>query len=611
MGNPRSVPFQVEVGDFFGFFSQRTFSGSLKGAQIELQPNLGSEEWQSSFVLFGGSRLDNYRTGGAEDDLSIGGSWLMGDQGTGFSINYVHNRKDPDGNAGKAISGNTASIAYNQRVQNDVFGDLRLNAELGWHSQEALVGGVENEADDFGLFLKLDGSDGPMTYSAKFEQYNENYNPAGAAISANRRTLEGNVGWRFDNGLAARARAQHFRDQLEAANPTDTYVAGVNLSGPADWLGIENWSFSTDAFVQTVEDKNGAQDRQTANLNLNLSGALDQDWSMRGSLLLTVLHDGVKDQNGDTEQATIGFTRRFEYDGFQGSFDVGGSLRHDDAAGQDQYDFGPNISVNAAKGNHSFNISYSTLFQDPIGQNGDNAVHSLAANYRLTEGPHGIGVEGEVNRREPRLGAQTDSFKLGVSYTFSFLKPESGPATQPASASAPVRGSGPGVDLTAFTLGASADDAYDAVADAGLSGAAPFPDGIAFDYPVFDDLSERQRIGLVLSRDRATLDKMIAVIDLDRVGGQNDAERLYQIIQAKLAQQYGRPRETKIGDFSANLAEDLAAGRFVRNSDWRLPGGILRFGLPRRTDRVIRFEIQYAKSLPPSSDPNWSMETLR
>ncbi len=332
---------------------------------------------------------------------------------------------------------------------------------------------------------------------------------------------------------------------------------------------------------------------------------------MRAGLLLTALHDGVKDENGDTEQATVGFTRRFDYDGFQGSFDIGGVVRHYDAAGQGQYDFGPNLSINAARAIHSVNMSYSTLFQDPTGQNGDNVVHSLAANYRLTDGPHAIGIDGEVNRREPRLGAQTDSFKIGVSYTISFLKPDTGPTSAPIAAAGPVRGGGPGVDLTAFALGASADDAYDAAADAGLSGAAPFPDGIAFEYPLFDDLSQRQRIGLVLSRDRSKLDKTVAVIDLDRVGGQNDAERLYQIIQAKLTTQYGRPRETKIGEFGPNLAEDLATGRFVRNSDWRVDGGVLRFGLPRRTDRVVRFEIQYAKSLPPTSDSNWSVETLR
>lgn len=609
------TPFQLEFGDFFGFFSQRTFGSSLKGAQLELQPQFGVGDWTSSLVVFGGTRLDNFREGDAEDDMFAGASWLFGGELGGVAFNYVFNRQDDDGVVG--TNAQTMSVSFNRRFSDGADGQFTINAESGWHMAEVLRNGGVADVQDGGHFLKIDGANGPLNYSAKFENYGADYAPRGGSVAADRRTLEGNAGWRFENGMQGRVRGQWFRDAVEQPNSTDTLVFGVGLSGPADPFGLEAWNFNLDAFAQTVRDEAGQNNAQTANLNLSLNGALTEVWSMRVSALATGLRDEVQNAKGDTEQLTLGFTRPFALDetlgdflnDAAGSFDIGGTLRHDDSAGQGQWDAGPNVSVNLAKEAHSFNLSYNSLFQNPDGIAGDNINHSLVASYRFSEGPHAIGVDAEFQSRDPRARQDTQGYKLGVFYTFSFFKPESAPAAPPAPT--PAADNRPIFDITAFKPGISADDAYDLADDLGLIGGVPFPAGIVFERPVFNDIAERQRFAMVLSRNRETLERSVIIVDLDPFGGIANAEQLYLDIQAKLARRYGRPREIREGDFSANLANDLADGRFVRNSEWRIDGAILRFGIPRRTDRVVRLEIQYAGRLPPTADPNWSVETLR
>ena len=76
------------------------------------------------------------------------------------------------------------------------------------------------------------GRHGPLTYSLRFEQYDENYQPNGASITPDRRTWDLRGGWRFEDGLRANARLQAFRDNIGSAVSLDTDTAGLILSGP-------------------------------------------------------------------------------------------------------------------------------------------------------------------------------------------------------------------------------------------------------------------------------------------------------------------------------------------------------------------------------------------
>ena len=65
------------------------------------------------------------------------------------------------------------------------------------------------------------------------------------------------------------------------------------------------------------------------------------------------------------------------------------------------------------------------------------------------------------------------------------------------------------------------------------------------------------------------------------------------------------------GDFGPGLATALVEGRFLRASEWHLPGGLLRFGIPRRRDGEVRLEARIARTLPSARSGYWSLDALR
>lgn len=65
------------------------------------------------------------------------------------------------------------------------------------------------------------------------------------------------------------------------------------------------------------------------------------------------------------------------------------------------------------------------------------------------------------------------------------------------------------------------------------------------------------------------------------------------------------------GAFAADIEEALAAERFARVAEWDTPTGVLRLGIPRRLDRVVRIEIRHAHDLPDLRKGLWSLESVR
>jgi tRNA threonylcarbamoyl adenosine modification protein (Sua5/YciO/YrdC/YwlC family) len=51
--------------------------------------------------------------------------------------------------------------------------------------------------------------------------------------------------------------------------------------------------------------------------------------------------------------------------------------------------------------------------------------------------------------------------------------------------------------------------------------------------------------------------------------------------------------------------------QFIRLPEWRTPEGTIRFGIPRRLDRIVRMEVQIARSFPDPTQTRWSFDDLR
>jgi hypothetical protein len=75
---------------------------------------------------------------------------------------------------------------------------------------------------------------------------------------------------------------------------------------------------------------------------------------------------------------------------------------------------------------------------------------------------------------------------------------------------------------------------------------------------------------------------------------------------------FGDPsRFYEMGKISDRLFNDINDGSFIRLYEWDTSYGIIRLGIPRRLDRKIEIEIQYAKEFPPVSYTLWGMEEVK
>ena len=131
-----------------------------------------------------------------------------------------------------------------------------------------------------------------------------------------------------------------------------------------------------------------------------------------------------------------------------------------------------------------------------------------------------------------------------------------------------------------------------------------------YEYPLFRDVFRRQR--LALQFDQGLLARSALIIDFDDVGDRNSVLQTFEQVRQMLIRDLGNPSRTyEEGEFSASLAQDLNAQRLTRIVEWSVPGGVIRFGIPRRLDGQVRMEIQHATRFTQSGETLWSIEGVR
>lgn len=144
-----------------------------------------------------------------------------------------------------------------------------------------------------------------------------------------------------------------------------------------------------------------------------------------------------------------------------------------------------------------------------------------------------------------------------------------------------------------------------------LTTEVPIGRAIVFEERFLEALFERQRIVLLATQNRQWLDRAAVIISTDRSRGAPGLQTQFTRTQNELIRLYGSPRTFEDGVFGPDAFQAISDGRLIRLAEWRLPEGVLRLGIPQRTDGVVRIEIQYAKRFPPSSDTRWSLEGVR
>jgi len=615
-----AVPYRVEAGDYFGYFSYRTLQRSLKGLQVELQPGEGQ-----SLVLLTGVNQPSWRHLQKDDDFSHGASWLMAiGTATKFGANFVHNARQADPALGTldrrqsvySVTGEHAWQAGAQklRIEGEVAG-LRGDHDGAFDATGARIDGQDRRGQ--GVFAQLSGRDAvlPLDYRLRFERYDRDFRPNGAVIQPDRRSLEAFAGWRFPGGLALRGRAQEFLDAFESGNRTKTRTLGANLSGPFGAPG--GVTGQVDLFSQDVSNEAATLDRRSWVASANLGGTLGAGWYAQ----LGLYHQSVDDRiagaaDPRTSQVMANATRAWSFGPYAGSVSPGLTWRRSRGDAAAVTELSPVVNFSVARAAHSLNASLGRQRLDPRMEGAfDVRTTNARLDYRFVEGRHVFGVEAlRYDRVTDQPGGATDTWRVALYWTMAFDKPARAvPAAASAHAAAPAYATPLGQDISALLALAPGGDAESAVRrlrDGGFAAISRQPGLVVAEARLLAEIEERQRLAIVEAAGR--IERAGLVIAFDDVSSPQAVARAFERVRKALLDRLGAPAASfEEGAFDAGFVNALGAGRFVRVMEWQAGGGRLRFGIPRRLDGEPRMELQYAPAFGTPRDALWSLEALR
>ena len=613
------LPYRLEIGDYFSYYSFLTLQRSLKGVQVELQPVTDNSGRKHSIIFTVGADEGDWRSLTPKDNFTAGLSWLIQDEQLGsLSLNYVHNFRDNSNKLGtKDRNQYVFSIAGEKPFS--WFGqNMLLEGEAAHFSGDHNgIAGPKSGQDrsDNGYYLQLTGHSMqyPWDYRLRFDDYGQDFRPEGAVVTPDRRSIEAHTGWRFDSGVRLRARAQLFEDNFETSNKLRTRTYGINMTGPLLKAFYPDVTGSLDGFVQISDDEAHTVSTTAKTINLNLNKPLPYEWNGR----LGVFYQNIDDSapaNADNLVRQVNFNadHPFSIAGFTGYITPGLLLRTVRHGGNDSTDWGPSLALHLRRDRHELNMDYGGLMQNrkiTLGA-ADVDTHTLNIDYRYNMINQQFGIEANLFSKDPSPGDSTEAYRISAYWTYNFDRPPvaTRPVTQagqplPAAveAKATVAGLAPG-----FTV----DKIQAALQRDGISGGVKQAGYIVYEHPLLADVFQRQR--MVLQYEAGTLERSALIIDFDDVGNRDSVTQTFERIRQELIRQLGTPTRTfQEGDFTESFVSDVNEQRLIRITEWETDRGTIRFGIPRRLDRQVRMEIQYARSFPQPRETLWSIEAVR
>lgn len=614
-----AIPYRAEAGDFFAFTSLRTLQRSLKGVSLEMQPALGSPDLRHSIVVFGGAYQPQWRDANWDVDNTIGASYVLEHPRAGrLNVNLLRNERAALAANGTpqreqvvgSVAGETLQGFGNWRIR--VEGEaaaFKGDHEFGTPSDPAV------DRRDHGLFAQVTAFDANWNWRLRGEQYGKDYRPNGAITTADRRSFEAHVAYMFNGGLMLRGRYQDYRDQFESDNPLETKVFGANLSGAVAPLGIAG---TLDGFVQDQERRDGTLDSRFGSLTLTLSKPFANGWVGQAFLVGQQTKNRLDSAlDTRTSQAQASVIIPLAFGNWRGS--VAPGLLYRNVTGPfATRDWQPTIMVSAFGGAHRVNATAGYLGQEPrVEGRADVASVNFAMDYRYRIGAHELGFDWTIYDRKPSPGQSTRAQRVGVFWTL-YLDQAMAAAT-PTRASTPI----PVAELTAAGVvrspellvrlapGADLESAVKTLAEGGIAGGVRQPNAVVYETRLLAELEQRQR--LVLAHDAGLLERSALIVSLADQATGDDASRTYERVRRALLDRFGNPSFTfDEGAFGPGFAADLAAGRFIRLTEWTTQAGhTIRLGIPRRLDGLARIEVHHARRFPSPRDTNWGLDAIR
>ncbi len=612
------LPFQAQAGDYLGAFSLRTLQTSLRGGFVELQPQSDAKDRRHSIQLLSGAAGQNYRQFQVRDSWFNGASYLFEDRKLGrYSINWVSNFRQGEEASGtlgrqQSVWSGAAEVPFSLGSQN-----LRFETELarfsGDHDGAAgAASGQDRKGSGFFTELSSRGTRelAPLNWRVKFERYGQDFRPLGAVVSPERISREGYAGWRFASGLNLRGRLQMYRDGWDSGNLTSTNTGGLTLTGPLLAGLLPGWTGNLDTYLQTIRNQAAPTDTHIFSARADASRTLANKVTLR-------LGFGYLDNDPRATPAGGSITRdvlatlahAIQWGGWRGSVSYGATLRQINGGAAASRQILPLGSVSMAQGPHSVqgSLSYAHLNQrDPLQTDTRNT--SLAFAYRYDLPQDKLGVELNTNYRNAIPGSYTEAWRMMFTWTHLFEKEKLAQFGRAPLGAAPGAGA---LDLRELAPGRPLAGLEKRFESLGLRAPIrPAPNLVAYDTRLLDEFDQRQRVAIqTLGGD---IERSGVVIEFDDIGSVNTVAQTFERLRQALIRRYGAPSSVfNRGDFRPSLVDDVNADQFIRLSEWRTPEGTIRFGIPRRLDRIVRMEVQIARSFPDPTQTRWSFDDLR
>lgn len=610
-----ALPYRVELGDYFSYFSYMTQQRSMKGAQLELQPRLGDRV--DSLVVFAGANEPSWQDFDLHEDLSAGASYLLDSARFGtWSVNTVFNHRDSEGRFGLPDRNQlVTSIGFERGL---VLSSEQLNFEgeyahfAGDHDGFGVPNGGRDRSAK-GYFVELTGFSTrlPLDYRVRGERYEKDFRPRGTVVTADRRSAEAHAGWRFAAGQSLRVRLQHFDDTFQTGNEFETRTGGVSWSGPLLGALVSDLAGQLDFYAQTRDNRQDTIDLRSYTLTADVGKPLGAAWYGRVALFLQDLDDRTPfGLDRDTWQVSVSADHAFALGNVTGIVTPGLLLRFERNGRPTSNDFQPTLAFRLERERHAVGFNYGVLVQDRL-ETGttDVATHTVTADYRYTRNRHLFGVEVNYFGRHPDPGLATDAWNVGLYWTYAFDRPATRPAAR-ASGAALMPGRVTALDLAQFAPGLVLADAEAALRGLGVTSGVEQGGARVYEARVLPEIPQRQRLALV--HGAGQLDRAALIVEFDNLGSADTVQQTFERVRKALIDRYGQPANVyEEGEFGSGFVRDLNAQRFIRITEWQTPQGVLRFGIPRRYDGRVRMELQHRTAFPALRDTLWGLEGVR
>lgn len=613
-----SVPFRIDVGDFFAFTSARTVQRSLKGAQVELQPDLGgSGGWQHSVQFFTGINQQFYRQMDFNDDLTFGGSWLFSHAEKGnLAANLVVNRLESGANNVNAQRIQTVMSLSGDTFINWRGQKLEFAGEGGYFVGDD-IGGNNLDDNGFGLFAEVRGRSEslPLDYSLTVSQFDEEYQPAGAAVTADLRSFAHRGGWRFDGGRSLRWRAQWDRTNFDNQNSTDTISGGLALAGPLNLSAERILNSNLDYGFTKTRNQANSTNNKSHNLSFNTTTTLNERTSGRASYSFQT-QDTLGAETVITNQVTVGVDRQVSYKDLSGSLSPSITFRDIIAGNAAGEEISASLSANLNRGAWNYQASYRVARQIRDTAGASTMTQGLTGRADWSSGQHAFGFEADFSVLDRQAQATGEPLKLSAVYTYSFNKPagrrfgDTDPLPDTFQAQ-PIASAAQEFDIALVRPNSDFEDVLRQVSEAGFAGGQTILEGVVvYEATAFPAVDLRQRL-VLLHQGRRHRTAAVIFDPVDPTDGRA-LEADFQRVLSEVIRLYGRPESTfERGDFAGNIAQDISRSDLIRLAEWRTDGGTLRLGIPRRLDGQIRIELHHARSFRPPSHTLWSLNEVQ